>query len=64
MESDEFNRGVLIAASTLINCWGDGIEVQHLLHMINATPEMVESMGFDDYDLLPLLSALSPKEPE
>ncbi|MGB3844268.1 MAG: hypothetical protein WA940_00225 [Sphingopyxis sp.] len=59
LKEQEFNRGVLIAVSTLINCWGRGTETEHLLAMINATPEMVEQMGFDNYDREPLLAALS-----
>lgn len=59
LKEQEFNRGVLIAVSTLINCWGRGTETEHLLAMIDATPEMVEQMGFDNYDREPLLAALS-----
>jgi hypothetical protein len=56
---DGFNRGVLIAVSTLINCWGAGTETAYLLAMINADKAMVERMGFTDYDREPLLAALA-----
>lgn len=59
LEAAAFNRGVLIAVSTLINCWGHSTETRHLLDMINADAAMVEGMGFDDYDRLPLLKALN-----
>lgn len=56
----EFNRGVLIAVSTLLNCWGgQSTQAEHLLAMIHATPEMVEAMGFTDFDGEPLLRALA-----
>ncbi|MBA15533.1 MAG: hypothetical protein CMN73_04170 [Sphingomonas sp.] len=56
--SKDFNRGVLIAVSTLINGWGEGTETRELLEMINADRAMVESMGFDTYDRDPLLKAV------
>ena len=61
---EEFNRGVLIAVSTLINCWGESTETEHLLRMINADPEMIERMDFEDYDREPLLKAVQQKGPE
>jgi len=62
-EASEFDRGVLIAVSTLINCWGRGTETEHLLAMINADEAMVESMGFEDYDREPLLEAVRATSP-
>lgn len=59
VEAKAFNRGVLIAASTLINCWGAGTEPAYLLKMIAADKAMVESMEFTDYDRAPLIAALA-----
>jgi len=62
LKADEFNRGVLIAASTLIDAWGHGTETAHLLKMIDADAAMVERMGFDDFDRVPLLAALATEK--
>ncbi len=56
---DDFNRGVLISVSTLINAWGESTQTEYLLRMINADIPMVERMDFTDYDRDPLISALT-----
>ena len=62
--NEGFDRGTIVAASILLNCWGSEVGATEILCAANITLKRAEELDLDEYDskvVLPLLRALADK---